>query len=390
MELLLVCEVREWEELFWDRFKAFLDKIGNDRVEEKERLTREWRANCWKRLNSQMHAALKRLADVDGMRNKILSLDIIGKQWTLSISLLFEGVDNPDMLSLLELREEIGDHEDEEIRLRRENEILDTEFRLKRGSDLGRFDQFWDDDRLFECRYSRSKWLNLSQGSCLPLEIYLHALKGNKNVIHITFFFMFPDFDFNQFLCDLPWVTSISSDQPVFISAVCRDLLFIKSINNDLNTFAKEIKLDPSSTYIFSDPQISDSGRIGCDARVLISFVPPTSGKILILRVKHSGEEDAPLEVTLGSTKIQLNPSSKSSLTSDDITLYPIEVSDLSESYHLSFEPEVRNDIVIRSIQPDRGPNEYLRHGHYLHDIELLDEAGLEYMPHSASLFNTV
>ena len=44
----------------------------------------------------------------------------------------------------------------------------------------------------------------------------------------------------------------------------------------------------------------------------------------------------------------------------------------------------------LMSIQPDRGPNEYLRHGHYLHDIELLDEAGLEYMPHSASLFNTV
>ena len=39
MELLLVCEVREWE---WNKFKAFLDQIDNDRVEEKERLTREW------------------------------------------------------------------------------------------------------------------------------------------------------------------------------------------------------------------------------------------------------------------------------------------------------------------------------------------------------------
>ena len=42
MELLLVCEVREWEQLFWNKFKAFLDQIDNDRVEEKERLTREW------------------------------------------------------------------------------------------------------------------------------------------------------------------------------------------------------------------------------------------------------------------------------------------------------------------------------------------------------------
>ena len=39
---LLVCEVREWEQLFWNKFKAFLDQIDNDRVEEKERLTREW------------------------------------------------------------------------------------------------------------------------------------------------------------------------------------------------------------------------------------------------------------------------------------------------------------------------------------------------------------
>ena len=65
MELLLVWEVRQWEQLFWDKFKAFLDQIGNDRVTEKERLTMEWRANCWKRLNTQMHAATKRIADVD-------------------------------------------------------------------------------------------------------------------------------------------------------------------------------------------------------------------------------------------------------------------------------------------------------------------------------------
>jgi hypothetical protein len=45
--------------------------------------------------------------------------------------------------------------------------------------------------------------------------------------------------------------------------------------------------------------------------------------------LKHSGDEDAPeaepLEVTLGSTTgiIQLNSLSKSSLTIDDITLYP-------------------------------------------------------------------
>ena len=174
---------------------------------------------------------------------------------------------------------------------------------------------------------------------------------------------------------------SISLDWSVSIR---RDLLFIQSTNNDLNKFAKEIKLVPSSTYIFLDAGICDQysspSKLRNDGRVLISFVPQTSGKSLILRVKHSGEEDGPLEVTLGSAKIQLNPSSKSSLTIDDITLYPIEVSGSSESDHLSFEPGVRNDIDIRFI----GTREWRRH--YLHDIELLDEAGLEYMPHLASL----
>ena len=381
MELLLVVEVREWEELFWDKFKAFLDQIANDRVEEKERLTREWRANCWKRLNPQMHSALKRMADVDDMKDKHedSALKSLNEQWAYSISLLVEGVDNPDLMSLSKLRRDIGD-KDEEMRLRIENEIEDTEFCLKRGSDLGRFDQFWDDDSLFECRYSRSKWINL-WNSTVPLEVYSHYLKGNKNFIHVTFRYMNSDFDFNRFLCDLPLVTSITPDPSLAIPSIRRDPLFIKSTNNDLNTFAKEIKLDPSSTYIFSDA-VSYSGKLGSNATVLISFVAPTSGNSLTLRVKHSGEEDPPLEVTLGSTEIQLNPPSKLSLTIDDITLYPIGVSDPYESDHLSFVPEVRNDIYIRFI----AQGIYLYQHHFLHNIELLDEAGLEYMPHSASL----
>ena len=379
MERLLIYEVRGWEWLFWDKFKAFLVKIDNDRVEEKERLTREWRANCWKRLNTQMHAALKRMANVD----KDLNLKSLGEEWELSISQHFEGIENPSLISLSKLRRLIKD-EDEDICLRIENEIEDTEFRLKRGSDLGRFDQFWDDDNtLFECKYSRSKWLKFDFLT-VPLEIYSHALKGNRNITHITFGDMDSDFDFNQFLCDLPWVTSITPDRSVSIPAV-HHLLFIKPTNNDLNTFAKEIKLDCSSTYIFSDAGFHDvyvnSGVLGNNARVIFSFVAPASGKRLILRVKHSGEEDPPLEVTLGSTKIQLNPLSKSSPTVDDITLYPIQVSGPPESDHLSFEPEVRNDIFIRFIWPD----EYQWHGHFLYDIDLLDENGLKYMPHPAS-----
>ena len=381
MELLLLCEVKEWEQLFWNKFKTFLDQIGNDRVEEKERLTRDWRANCWKRLNPQMHAALKRLAESD-LDKQFPYLKILSHRWELSISQLFEGVENPDSISISQMREWI-EYQNDEIRLRMENEIDDTEFRLKRGSDLGRFDQFWDDDNLFTCRYSRSKWLYLEEDfNSAPIEIYSHALKGNKNIIHISF-----DHDFyvNLAKYDLSWVTSISFDVKPTRLAIYRHPLFIKSTNNDLITFAKEIrpKLEPFSTYIFTDAGISGSysGKLGKSARVLITFVAPKSNKSLILRLKHSvrNSEDVPLEVTLGSTVIQLNSSSKSSLTIDDITLYPIQVPGPSESDNLSFEPGIRNDIVIRF---GRTAN---RHGHLLHDIELLDEAGLEYMPRSAS-----
>ena len=372
MELLLASEVNEWERLFWNKFKAFLDQFGNDRVGEKERLTREWGADCWKRLNPQMHAAQKRVEN-----NKVW-VRTLGDRWASSISQLIEGVDIPSPTLLSKLRGEIEHLNavgalNNEIRLRMEKEIEDTEFRLKRGSDLGRFDQFWDDDTLFKCRYSRSKWLNLSLLGP-PLEIYLHALKQNKNFVHIIFS---PDSDINQLLANLPRVTSISGDSFGRLPAIQSDLMFIKSTNNDLITFAKEIRLkmpvDNFSTYIFTDAGTYDilSDKLRHSARILISFVAPASDQSLILRLKHSGEQDGPLEVTLGSTIIQLNPLSKSSLTIDDITLYPIQVPGPSAPDHLSFVPEIRNDIVIQFVAKNGQ-----WHGHFLHDVELLDEAG--------------
>ena len=286
----------------------------------------------------------------------------------------------------------------DEIRLRMEKEIEDTEFRLKRGSILGRFDQFWDEDEgtLFECRYSRSKWLDLSlYRTSAPLEIYTHALERNKNIIHISFsprrYHSHPGVNwFQTTICDLPQVTSISWNLLEPPLAIHRDplRLFIKSTNNYLITFAKEIRLklpvDDFSTYIFTDAESSDmyEDKLGNNGRVLVSFVAPTSesGESLILRLKHSGREDGPLDVTLGSTIIQLNPSSKSSLTIDDIILYPNPGP--SESDHLSFEPGIRNDIVIQFRDKVEG------HNHLLHDIDLLDEAGAlwKYRPHSTSL----
>ena len=385
MELLLVWEVKEWEQLFWIKFKFFLVEIGKYREGERERLTREWRLNCWKRLHTQMDAAMERMADVDDFKVKDRELEELIDEWASCIRQFFEGVENQFGITLPKLRIRIGGVrrliKDKDSSDHMQIEIEDAKFRLKHGSELGRFDQFWDDDTLFRCRYSRSKWLYFWQ-SFTVLEVYSHYLKGNKKITHISFGYMKSDFDVNWFLCDLPWVTSISPAQDVAIPAVPCDLLFIKSTNNDLNTFAKEIKPDSSSTYIFSEAGFLDfcfSGKLVGDARVLISFVGPNSGKRLILRVKHSGhEDDPPLEVTLGSNNIHLNPSSNSSLTIDDITLYPIEVSNPSD--HLSFVPEVQNDIFIRFIGTS------WRHSRFLHDIDLLDENGLEYMPHFAYL----
>ena len=214
MELLLVCEVKEWEQLFWNKFKSFLVQMSKYRVGETERLTREWRLNCWKRLNSQMDATLKRMADVDDFKYKNLSLGELGEQWEICIRQLFGG-EKTYGITLPKLRGRIRDDED-----RMQIEVEDTEFRLKRGSELGRFDQFWDNGLLFDCRYSRSKWLDFWQDSTVPLEVYSHYLKGSKNITHISFYRMKTDFDVNQFLCDLPFVILISLDPSVSIPAV--------------------------------------------------------------------------------------------------------------------------------------------------------------------------
>ena len=101
------------------------------------------------------------------------------------------------------------------------------------------------------------------------------------------------------------------------------------------------------------------SDKLGNDAKALISFVAPTSGQNLILRLKHSGSQGVPLEVLLGSAIIQLIPSLVSPLTIDDITLYPIPEGGPSDSDLFSFEPGIRNDIIIQF----RGTVK--QHGHF-------------------------
>ena len=59
----------------------------------------------------------------------------------------------------------------------------------------------------------------------------------------------------------------------------------------------------------------------------------------------------------------------------DDITLQVHLILGPSKLDHLFFEPG-RNDIVIQF----GGTVNSKRHSQFLHDIELLDEAGLEYL----------
>ena len=94
-------------------------------------MTREWRVNCWKRLNSQMHAAEKRIVHLE--KDRYWFLEFLWKRWASTISQLFEGVEKPNSISLSELRNEMEQWEVDEIHLRMEKEIEDTKSRLKLG-----------------------------------------------------------------------------------------------------------------------------------------------------------------------------------------------------------------------------------------------------------------
>ena len=125
-----------------------------------------------------MDAALKRMADID-FELKDVFLESLGEKWASCIRHFFEGVVNPDGITLPRLRRIIGNTDkDSSDRMEIEIEIEDAEFRLKCGSELGRFDQFWDDFTLFLCRYSRSKWLYFWPHSTVPLEVYCTLTTG--------------------------------------------------------------------------------------------------------------------------------------------------------------------------------------------------------------------
>ena len=197
--------------------------------------------------------------------------------------------------------------------------------------------------------------------------------KKTKNITHITFSYLSLDSGSHVKATvrddDLPLVTSISSSWDLSGDLAAIHLSYWSNLRF-LIEFAKEVqpKLDPIRTYIFTDAGESvvtldlTCFQINLGIMQDSEFWSHSSPRSLARDVqKHSGTEDGPLVViTLGSTAIQLKPSSKSSLTIDDITLYPTPSLD-----YLSFV-QGRNDIFIQLTVES--------HGHLIHDVELLDE----------------
>ena len=367
-------EVERWEEQHWERMKSF---VGGS--PEKQRLTREWRANCWRRLDANICAMDARMDaaktkansnESDVSRKWQTMHDDIQRAWQVIVERfmereilsssrsmpmqILEGIIRKitehrwwwpkDSLSVERLR-----RQREEMAIRSRKELDDIEFRLTQG--LERCDQFWVDEQLLECRRSRSNTLYLDKLSLeAPLEVYSRALKQNNTTTHIIFRWFDSDDDrrwIADTIRDLPWVTSIYVPNRELLPTIDRTTpLFIDDYDGqDINTFLdNDSQLAHSQgTFIFIIP-----------GTIAVSFVGPTSGN-LILRLTH--RSTTTLTVTGASVQLSLS----SLLTVDDITLHASP----SESDKPSFEPGIRNNLIIQVV------------GWYsAHDIRLLDQSG--------------
>jgi hypothetical protein len=396
MEKLLVYEVKAWEGLVWNRIKEFMDR--NDVPESgKEQLMREWRGNCWKRLDANIGALDARMerakVEISALSSNELQRtlnsklkgvhDAIRSDWK---SVIRQLVDTPilapsssvasassllvDRFNLdvgvhvamnreLERRSSAAQHQVDrqypEMARRLKKELADVEFRIAQG--LDRCDQFFDDQRLLECRHSRSKLLYLGSGGFnAPLDFYSRALKANNHVIRISFH-CYSDQEYAwlaEMMCDLPWVTSIWIDDRERLPPIQRDTpLFIYHVHS------------PSLQTFLNDDQSLAHTRDTCVfmglKAIAVSFIGPPSGN-LILRLKHHATRPNVRLTILGTSFTLTIPQS---LTMDDIELYPIG----NSSSQLSFMPKTRNNLILQSSEI----------WYTLQDVQLLDEDGNPY-----------
>ena len=389
MEMLLVYEVEVWEEqLVWNRVKEFMDRDDVPKSET-ERLTREWRGNCWKRLNTNLRAMDARMErakaalpnnDRDLQREFNILHSVIRKAWQDVFERLDHDTLTPSASSTLWTRfndnvrrkssarllaprelDEQARRQHDEMAHRLKKELEDVEYRISHG--LDHRDQFVHDEDLLRCRHSRSKSLSLSH-LVFPkpsLDFYSRALVCNNDVIHIVFRGFKNYAWIAETIRNMPSVTSIQVDNTRLLPSIPRDTpLFIGDYDDDeasesLETF---LKSDDSlarshNTYVFIK-----SGRVWT---IAVSFVGPSSGD-LILRPKHrTAGPDATLTVLGTSFTLAITKS----LTIDDINLH----SDDNSSSQPSFKRDARNNLILRIPQIK----------YTLHDIQLLDEDGYPY-----------
>jgi hypothetical protein len=391
MEQLLVHEVEAWEGLVWTWVKEFMGR--NDVPEsEKERLTREWRGNCWRRLDSNIRAMDTR---TERMKAKFSALpmllprleyvqDDIRRAWQSVIQRL---VDTPtplpsstpwsyfsqDLQQHAEQSEVDWDMsppaQQEQMRIwykgmaRRLNaELADVEFRVAQGSDqrdcLYAFEALTD-YKLLDCRHSQSKSVFL-HGDYLgaSLDFYSRAFKGNNDLVHIAF-----DSNFEQ---RHAWFAETISDLRSVTSIRVPDRHLLPPIQRDTPLFIDDYD-DPQSleTFLINDQSLAGTRDthvfMQCAngwANIAVSFVGPSFGN-LILRLKHRANEPDVTLTILGTAFTLTIPESH---IIDDINLHPIGES----SSQLSFLPNIRNNLILQISSPVEV--------YILQDVQLLDE----------------
>lgn len=265
MEHLLIYEVRGLEEQLLVEMRRVYKQLV--RKSDKARLMKEWRANCWKRLdaesgamNARMNAAARKLDD----RSKIhMDLNLEDrypyKQWTdrirkawVTIIERYVGTP-PSTLALLRLSPDSGSSSEVarisnanlescfdwlkfsdfestgassgssyafqqkiEMKRRLQSEIDDIKLRLHNG--LEHCHEFWSDIELVKMKHSTRKWVSLDLDRAVqlhaPLQAYTRLLKTNKNIM-----FMEIDWDtlYSSSAFDLSakaWVAEIIRDMP--------------------------------------------------------------------------------------------------------------------------------------------------------------------------------
>jgi hypothetical protein len=395
MEKLLVYEIETWEGLVWNRVEIFMGRIDVP-ASEKERLTKEWRRNCWKRLDTNIRAMDARLGaarrafsalpsnelqsalnsklehEHDELRRIWQSVieglaDTTTPTWPPTPASRFQndirrhaGKMNCRYLSTMRaVEQERQQYWDMTCRLQKE--LADIEFRIAQGLDQS--DQFWNDELVLKCRHSQAKSLVLSREDFkAPLDVYTRALQANNEVIYISCDCN-SDEDYAWFaetIRGMPSVTSIKitspesrrlppiqHNTPLFIHGNLSSQSIETFLNNDrLLACSRETRVFLTCT----------SSRT-----IAVSFFGPSSGN-LRLRLKHRARR---LNTTITVPSTSLTLAIPETLTTDDITLHPTD----SPSCPLFFIPNTRHNLVIQEMS-----------GNYdLQDIQLIDKDGKPY-----------